>query len=145
MAPRRPPVSSGFRGFGWEPGTMRKAGVVAAGLLLVLGGGAWMLTEPTVKGPLSPYVRHGATAGAAAMQRDLMADFPLGNPVSPLVQRLQQLGLRCVPPPPGPATWRCNARLQAMGQEQMLVEVVIGSTNDRLMSLDVGFTRQTPP
>ncbi len=145
MADPKPPTSGAVRGFGWEPGTMRKAALVGGALAALLGAGAWFLTEPSAKGPLAPYARLGVPAGAVALQRDLGASFPLGSPVSPLLQRLQALGLRCTPPANGPASWLCNARLQDRGHDQIHVQVVFGSTNDRLMSLDVGFSRLSSP
>jgi hypothetical protein len=137
------PAEGPSRGFGWEPGTMRKAALVGGVLLGLLGAGAWMLNEPAAKGPLAGYARLGVPAGADAMQRDLLAGFPPGSSVQPLVQHLGQQGLRCGPPAEGAmGSLHCTARLQAREHQQLHVLVVVWATNDRLMSLTVGFSMQ---
>ncbi len=136
------PSGGPVRGFGWEPGTMRKAALVGGVLLALLGLLTWGLHEPAAKGPLADYARLGASAGAEAMQRDLLAGFPPGTQLSPLVQRLGALGLRCAPSEAAIGTLLCTARLQARENRQLLVQVVIWATNDRLMSMSVGFQQQ---
>ncbi len=121
---------------------MRKAALVGAVLLALLGMGAWLLHEPTAKGPLAGYARLGSSAGATAMQRDLLAEFPPGSPLPPLVQRLAAQGLRCAPSEGAIGTLRCTARLQAREHQQLHVQVVIWATNDRAMSLSVNFSMQ---
>ena len=130
------------RGFGWEPGTMRKAALVGAVLLGLLGLGTWAVHEPTAKGPLADYARLGVPAGAEAMQRDLLAGFPPGSQLPPLMQRLEAQGLRCAPSEGAIGTMLCTARLQAREHRQLLAQVVVWATNDRLMSLSVGFSMQ---
>ncbi len=134
------PAGGPARGFGWEPGTMRKASLVGGVLLGLLGLVTWALHEPAAKGPLAGYARLGVPAGAEAMQRDLLAGFPPGSPVQPLVQRLDQQGLRCGPPAGALGNLECTARLQAREHRQLLVQVVVWATNDRLVSLSVGFS-----
>jgi hypothetical protein len=135
------PPGGPSRGFGWEPGTMRKAAVVGGALLALLGLGTWAVHEPAAKGPLASYARLGVPAGAEVMQRDLLAGFPPGTSVQPLVQRLEGQGLRCGPPAEGAmGSLHCTARLQAWEHQQLHVLVVLWATNDRLMSLSVGFS-----
>jgi len=139
-APQGEPGGGPVRGVGWEPGTMRKAALVAAVLLALLGLGTWGLHEPAAKGPLEAYARLGANAGAEALQRDLLAGFPPGTPLPPLVQRLERQGMRCGPPEGSLGNLHCTARLQAREHQQLRVEVAIWATNDRVVSLTVGFT-----
>ena len=140
--PKGGPGGGPVRGVGWEPGTMRKAAVVGGALLALLGLGTWAVHEPAAKGPLEGYARLGVPAGAEAMQRDLLAAFPPGTAVQPLVQRLEMQGLRCRPAPGALGTLECTARLQAREHQQLRVLVAIWATSDRLMSLSVGFTLQ---
>ena len=121
---------------------MRKAGLVAGVLLGLLGLATWGLHEPAAKGPLAGYARLGASAGAEALQRDLLAAFPPGAQLQPLVQRLEAQGLRCGPAPGALGTLECTARLQVREHRQLRVLVAIWATSDRLMSLSVGFTLQ---
>ncbi len=124
---------------------MRKASLVGGGILLLVGLSAWLLNEPAAKGPLDRYARQGASAGEAALGRDLTAEFPLGTPVSPLVHRLTTMGMRCVPPPNPDQAWLCNARLQSRGRDQLHAQVVIATTQNRVLSLVVSFVSETPP
>lgn len=123
---------------------MRKAGLVAGALALVVAGGAWLFHEPRAKGPLDAYLRLGTSTGAAALQRDLVAEFPPGAPFPALRGRLQALGLACQPAAE-PGAWRCQAWLLQPSGIRMRVEVVPRLVADRLLGLEVAFDDRNNP
>ena len=138
--PDQPPrQTEPSRGMGWEPGTMRKAMLVG----LVLAGGiaalALYYAEQVTKGPLHHYAKLGIGGGEAALRRDLAADHPTGAAVTPLVQRLQALGMQCSAPTGASGTWECSAKLQSTGRSQIHAAVAIGAVNERIIALNVRF------
>jgi hypothetical protein len=62
---------------------MRKAALLGGALALLVALGGWWGAAPIAEGPLAPYLKQGAKAGAAALQRDLAAQFPPGAPLPP--------------------------------------------------------------
>lgn len=128
-----------------QRGTLTRA-LIAAGLLLaVFALGSWWVADPSPPAPLDAYVRQGRENGAAALRRDLLAAYPPLTPVTPLLQRMRELGLRCDPAPEGRAAMQCTARLRGYGREVTRVDVMFGMTADRVASLDAVITSQTQP
>ena len=141
--------TSAQRGSGLGRDTLWKAALVGVALAMSLGFAAWWLTDPAIEGPLAPYTRLGNARGASTLQSDLLASFPPDSSLPPLLARLQQLGLRCEPPGPGPVggpvSWRCTTRLLGTGRDQTLVEAVLTGEADRIGTLAVRFSPQSAP
>jgi len=97
---------------GLQPGTLRRAGFAALCALLVLGGLAWLLSPPaTLRNPVEAYLRQGERAGAAALQRDMLAWAAPGADAGPAVQNLTGLGFSCTAPGGPDGQWACMMRV----------------------------------
>ncbi|MDO9711333.1 hypothetical protein [Paracraurococcus lichenis] len=92
-------------GLGLSRGTLLRAALAGGVLLAAVGGIAWLGGERKAAGPLETYRRLGSTAGAAALERDLRAQFPTGTPAAPLIRHLESQGFACSPQG---AAWRCT-------------------------------------
>lgn len=119
-----------------QKGTLSR-GAVAGGLLLVLLGAlAWMRADDRPARPLDPYRRMGLVAGPAALQRDLLAEYPLGTALPPLLRRLDGLGFACTP---GEAGWTCLRAEHGEGRRVWEAEVVLGPRDGALARLEARF------
>lgn len=125
-----------------EPGPLLQRGTLSRGAiaggigLLVLGGFAWMRAEDRPEPPLDPYRRMGLVAGPSALQRDLLAEFPLGSAPSPLLGRLEELGFTCSP---GAARWSCLRAERIEGRQVWQAEVVLDLKDGALGGLEAQF------
>ena len=135
MGKRERHVTSSVRGFGWEPGTLRKAGLVAIFLILVVAGGAWWWPQAAVQGPLAKYLRQGGSQGAALLQRDLLTSFPLASSFPPLLSNLGNLGFNCFQRITN--VWECRQRLYVQEGRILSVQISARTRDDQLLSLDV--------
>jgi hypothetical protein len=103
-----------------------------------VAGGAWLGHEPSAKGPLDAYLQMGNSRGAAALQRDLLAETGPGGPLPQLLGRLRQLGLAC-PTPAAGEPWRCTSRLLAANGRRVLVQVVISASQNMVLAVTASF------
>lgn len=120
-------------GLAWDRGTLPRALTVLAFILAIVAAGTWWAYEPATAAPLDPYLRLGGDAGAAALARDLSAEFPAGAALPPLMQRLERLGLRCGTASSG--TLPCEARVRRLGSTVTVVRVGVVMAQERVVRI----------
>jgi len=130
-----PPVVGGY-GRMMQPGTMTRALLTGAVLIAGLGAIAALTFRHEATPPLDRYVKLGPDGAAAALKRDMLAEFPPGTPVNPLVRKLQDLGLACLPQAEPPGAWTCGISVQAERRRATQVQVLITTSLDRVVSLE---------
>lgn len=119
---RRDTQTTATTGLGLQPETLWRGALVGIVLLAALAGIAWLASDRAPASPLDSYRRMGGTAGAAALQRDLLAEFPPGTPAVPVVRRLEGMGFTCLPAGEG---WRCGHAAPSEGRRLFRTEVTL--------------------
>ncbi|RVT96348.1 hypothetical protein EOD42_14675 [Rhodovarius crocodyli] len=99
------------RGSRYQPGTLRRAGLLAVMMLIVLGFVANLLTSQTRRSPLQELVRLGERVAPERLRQDLLALSPIGGDPGPAVQRLSSMGFSCIAPAEAVGAWTCTARI----------------------------------
>ena len=127
-------------GAGLQPGTLLRGGLAGAILVAAVGLVAWLGMDSRPDLPLDPYRRMGVTAGAAALQRDLLAEFPPGTPPARLVRKLEGMGLTCRPAATG---WDCLQAAQGEGRRIWQAEVTVGLAAGAISLVAARFKEET--
>lgn len=119
-----------------QRGTMLRAALLGGAILAVVAAGAWLGGREEVASPLERFQRLGPAGAAAALKAELAQDFPPGTPVTPLLQRLQGLGLACSPPTAERAGWDCGLAFRTEGQRSVLLRASIAVAGDRILGIE---------
>lgn len=144
LRPGQPPVAPVGPGPGGQPllqaGTLPRAAVTGAAILGVVGVIAWLGFSRESEAPLERYLRLGPDGAAAALRRDLGAEFPTGAPIAPLIRRLEGMGLGCAIGETGRTVWTCSIAVRADRLRATQVQVLASGVGDRLVSLETAVT-----
>ena len=128
-----------------QSGTLPRAALLAGGVLLVLGVVAFFFTGSTsAKPPLDRYIRLGPSGGATQLRQDLLAEYPEGGQVTPLLIRLEHLGFACRPGLDDHPTWACVAQVQRDRSSLTRIEADVTGPAERLQSLTTRIATATP-
>ncbi|MBL6456027.1 hypothetical protein JMJ55_11880 [Belnapia sp. T6] len=119
-----------------QQGTLRRAALLGGAILALVGVVAWYGFHRDAPSPLDRYARLSPSAAAAALKRDLAAEFPPGTPITPLVQRLQGIGMACLPGGEGRAQWECGITLMTEDRRPVQLRASIGILGDRIVTLE---------
>ena len=140
MARREEDTAPPVRGPLLQPGTLSR-GAVAGGIgLAMLGAVAWLWADRRPDPPLDAYRRMGLTAGPPALRRDLLAEFPAGGSVAPVIRRLEGLGFTCRP---AEAAWTCLHVARGEGRGVWEAEVTLTLVAEALGGLETRFRKAT--
>jgi hypothetical protein len=124
-----------------QRGTMTRAAMLGGILLVAIAAGASVLGgREEAASPAGRLQRLGPAGAAAALKAELVRDFPTGSPVTPLVQRLQGLGMHCSQPgtQPGtqPAGWDCVLGFRMEGQRSALLRATVAVAGERILGIE---------
>jgi hypothetical protein len=133
--------TSATTGLGLQRETLVRGGLVGLLLVLAVGGIAWLGADPAPPSPLEGYRRMGPAAGGAALQRDLLREFPPGTPPAPLVRRLEGMGFACLS---GEEGWRCTHAAPGEDRRVWRAELVLGLEDGALARLAARLTEGAP-
>jgi hypothetical protein len=125
--------------------TLGRGMAVVLILIGVVGGGAWLFTDPTRTAPLDAHLRRGDGPGAASLQAELRAAHPPGSPLSPLLAGLQRQGFVCRPQPETAGAWACIAQLPRPPGRLTRVEVSLSAIAERLGTISVAINEAAAP
>jgi hypothetical protein len=128
------------RGSRYQPGTLRRAGLLAVMMLIVLGFVANLLTSQTRRSPLQELVRLGERVAPDRLREELLGLSPIGGDPGPAVQRLVSMGFSCTAPSEAQGLWECAARIPDPDRRLITVEARLDT--DRGMVRQV-ITRMT--
>ena len=123
-----------------QAGTLSRAAIAGAFVLLALGAVAWLRSDDRPEQPLDPYRRMGLTAGPAALERDLLAEFPTGGAPAPVVRRLEAMGFACRP---ADEAWQCLHEARGEGRSTWQAEVTLSQTEEAVTGLTAQFRTET--
>jgi hypothetical protein len=116
-----------------QRGTLRRAAMLGLLLLAALAAGAWLIgAREEAASPTGRFQRLGPAGAAAALKAELVRDFPTGSPVTPLVQRLQGLGMQCTQP----AGWDCVLGFRTEGQRSALLRATVAVAGERILGIE---------
>ena len=123
-------------GMAVQPGTLPRAALVGAGILGLLAIVAWFGFSGNATPPMDRYLRQGPAGAAAALKRDLQAEFPSGSQVAPLIRRLEGLGMSCGLSSEARASWDCSLTVRAEARRSLQLRATIGTVGDKIVALD---------
>jgi hypothetical protein len=119
-----------------QRGTMLRATLLGGAILAAVAAASWLGGQEQAASPLERFQRLGPAGAAAALKAELAQDFPPGTPVTPLLQRLQGLGLACNPPTGERAGWECALAFRTEGQRSTQLRASIGVAGDRILGIE---------
>ena len=123
-----------------QAGTLSRGAIAGVIGLAVLGGIAWLRADDRPEPPLEAYRRMGLTAGPPALRRDLLAEFPAGGPVTPILSRLEAMGFACRP---AEAAWTCLHAARTEGRGVWEAEVTLRVSGDAMTELETRLRETT--
>lgn len=129
-------------GMAVQQGTLPRAAIVGAGILGVVAIIAWFGFSGNATPPMDHYLRQGPAGAAAALKRDLQAEFPAGSQVSPLIRKLEGLGMGCTLAPESRAQWDCSLTVRAEARRSLQLRATIGTVGDKVVALDTTATER---
>jgi hypothetical protein len=125
-------VEAAAGGLPVQRGTLLRAALLGGAILAVVAAAAWLGGREEAASPLERFQRLGPAGAAAALKAELMRDFPPGTPVTPLIQRLQGLGLACSQR----AGWDCALAFRTEGQRSVQLRAMIGVAGERILGIE---------
>ena len=131
-----------YSGLAVQEGTLPRAMILGAGILALVGVAAWFGFTRDVTPPLDAYLRRGPEGAAMTLRRDLQAEFPSGSQVSPLIRRLEGLGLACTLAAESRAQWDCAIMVRTEARRSLQLRVTIGTFGDTIVALDTTATER---
>lgn len=127
-----------------QPGTLPRAAILGGAMLAVLAVIAAFGFSGDTPLPADRYLRLGPERAAAALKRDLLAEFAMGTPVAPLLHRLGSLGMRCTPVAAPPGEWHCAVTVRLEQRRSLQLRAVIGTSGDMLAGLETATSINRP-
>ncbi|WP_043361693.1 hypothetical protein [Belnapia sp. F-4-1] len=115
-----------------QRGTLLRAALLGGGLLAMVAAAAWLGGRKEATSPLERFQRLGPAGAAAALKAELVRDFPAGTPVTPLIQRLQGLGLNCTQR----VGWDCVLAFRTEGQRSALLRATVAVAGERILHIE---------
>jgi len=119
-----------------QQGTLPRAAIVGAGILGLVAAAAWFGFSQDATPPIDRYLRQGPAAAAVALKRDLQTEFPSGSQVSPLIRRLESLGMGCTLASESRAQWDCSLTVRSEGRRSLQLRATIGTFGDKVVAID---------
>ncbi len=141
-SPSKTELATSYSGLAVQEGTLSRAAILGAGILAVVAVIAWFGFSRDATPPLDSYLRRGPAGAATALKRDLQAEFPSGPPVTPLVQRLKELGMACSQVAESRAQWDCAIMTRVEPRRSLQLRVTIATLGDRITALDTNATER---
>lgn len=135
MSPAPPGPGPGG-GLAVQPGTLPRAAIVGAGILGAVAIVAAFGFSRDATPPIDAYLRQGPAGAAAALKRDLQAEFPSGSQVAPLIRKLEGLGMGCSLAAESRAQWDCALSVRAEARRSLQLRATIGTFGDKIVALD---------
>jgi hypothetical protein len=132
------------RGSRYQPGTLKRAGLFALMLLIVLAFVARMLTPSATRSPLEELARRGERQGAETLRLELLELSPVSADPGPAVQRLVSMGFSCVAPSEARGNWACLARLPDRDRRIISIEAAIATEGSVVRQITTRMSIQTP-
>ena len=108
-----------------QPGTIRRAAIVAAAMLAAIGVVATVWPDHRPVTPLEIYLRQGTRQATEALKRDVDQLSPRGSDPGPAVQRLNTLGFSCSAPAGAAGEWACTMRRPMENRQMLSMEVIL--------------------
>jgi hypothetical protein len=108
-----------------QPGTIRRAAIVGAGLLAAIAVVAAVWPDHRPVTPLELYLRQGTRLATEALKRDVDQLSPRGSDPGPAVQRLNTLGFSCSAPAGASGEWNCTMRRPIENRQMLSMEVIL--------------------
>jgi hypothetical protein len=108
-----------------QPGTIRRAAIVGAGLLAAIAVVAVVWPDHRPVTPLEIYLRQGTRQATEALKRDVDQLSPRGSDPGPAVQRLNTLGFSCAAPAGAAGEWNCTMRRPIENRQMLSMEVIL--------------------
>jgi hypothetical protein len=136
VSPANSEPGGNYGGTAVQQGTLPRAALVCAGILGVVAILAWLGFSRNATPPMDHYLRQGPAAAAAALKRDLQAEFPSGSQVTPLIRKLEGLGMRCTLASESRAQWECSFTVRAEARRSLQLRATIGTVGDKIVALD---------
>ncbi|MBL6079751.1 hypothetical protein JMJ56_17160 [Belnapia sp. T18] len=112
--------------------TLLRAALLGGAILAMVAAAAWLGGQEEAASPIERFQRLGPAGAAAALKAELVRDFPPGTPVTPLVQRLQGLGLNCTQR----VGWDCALAFRAEGQRSVLLRATVAVAGERILNIE---------
>ena len=119
-----------------QQGTLPRAAIFGAGIFGVVATIAWFGFSQEATPPFDAYLRQGPAGAAAALKRDLQAEFPSGSQVSPLIRRLEGLGMGCSLASEARAQWDCSLTVRVEARRSLQLRATIGTIGDKVLAID---------
>lgn len=134
--PTAPGLTGTYSGTAVQQGTLPRAALVGAGILGVVAILAWFGFSGNATPPMDHYLRQGPAAAAAALKRDLQAEFPSGSQVTPLIRKLEGLGMGCSLSSEASTQWDCSLTVRVETRRSLQLRATIGTFGDKIVALD---------
>ena len=108
-----------------QPGTIKRAAIVLAGLLGAVAVVAVVWPDHRSVTPLETYLRQGTRQATESLKRDLDELSPRGADPGPAIQRLNTLGFSCAAPAGAAGEWNCTMRRPLENRQMLSMEVIL--------------------